>query len=200
MMDFIDFLKYGAIGISLALAVLSFRLLSKEQEKDVERPGFLKIIRVYMIFAMVLSIFFGVSEILVPFMHRNTKVTDIQTEIDTLDVCQRFVEQLNNCNNKLAEYDQGFYQNIIKLKKQLRLTPDGWTNLRFDPDSKAETFYLLTNIFKSLGYDYKNRTNKEMISEWESLKNNWTDDKLSYIFNSDITELIKIYLKTYEDN
>lgn len=67
MTDLLEFLAYGAIGIALALAILSYRLLSKEQEKQEVRPVMLKHIRHYFLFTMLLSVFFGVTEIIVQF-------------------------------------------------------------------------------------------------------------------------------------
>ena len=65
-MEFIDFLKYGAIGIALVLAILSFRLLSKEQEKEKADKLILNSIRNYMIFALVITFLFGFLEFFKP--------------------------------------------------------------------------------------------------------------------------------------
>lgn len=81
-MAFIEYLKYGAIGISLALAVLSYRLLSKEQDKGEERPAMLKSIRNYFILAIVLSVFFGSTEIVTKvFYHKNTEAESAILEL-----------------------------------------------------------------------------------------------------------------------
>lgn len=63
-MEFIDFLKYGAIGVSLALAILSYRLLSKEQDQPGVRLPMLNSIKWYFGFALLLSVFFGSAELL----------------------------------------------------------------------------------------------------------------------------------------
>ena len=63
-LNFIDFLAYGAIGIALALAILSYRLLSKEQQREEVREPMLKSIRNYFIMSIVLSLFFGTGEII----------------------------------------------------------------------------------------------------------------------------------------
>ncbi|WP_075590987.1 stage II sporulation protein M [Labilibacter marinus] len=227
-MEFLDFLKYGAIGISLALAILSYRLLSKEQEKDAERPAFLKSIKSYMFLTVFLSVFFGLIEVFIPskkYSKNNTHVDNIwnkhfqeyndstmkqkvrrindhinTAEVNPDEVCEQYMAQLEKCQNQLSEYDQGFYQNIIKLKKKLQSTPDSWTNLKFDTASKGETITLLKNIFISLGYDYHQLSNQQIISKYETTKSTWAEDRQAYIFNSDITELIKIYLRTYENN
>lgn len=63
-LNFIDFLAYGAIGIALALAILSYRLLSREQQKDQVREPMLKSIRNYFILSIILSLFFGTGEVI----------------------------------------------------------------------------------------------------------------------------------------
>lgn len=230
-MEFLDFLKYGAIGISLALAVLSYRLLSKEQEKDTERPAILKSIKTYMLLTLVLSLFFGLME-LVPKMTQTStesgedveqlwkqyfiqyndstpeqKLTRIRnflqqkiTETDTLEVCEKYLQQLEQCRAELASYDIGFYQNIIKLKRKIQSSPDGWINLRFDTESKSDLLNLLKATFNSLGYDCNKDNSEAIIAKWESTKKTWADKQLEYVFNSDVTELIRLYLKTYEGN
>jgi hypothetical protein len=52
----VNFLAYGAIGLGLALAILAYRLLAKEQQRDapVRRP-ILTAIYVFMGFALVLA-------------------------------------------------------------------------------------------------------------------------------------------------
>jgi hypothetical protein len=67
-MEYLEFLKYGAIGIALALAVLSYNLLSKEQDKPKIRPSMLKTIKTYFGLALGLSLFFGVLEVLPMFV------------------------------------------------------------------------------------------------------------------------------------
>lgn len=60
---FLEFLKYGAIGIAMVLVVLSYRLLSKEQEKEHVREPMLKSIRTYFLLALAMTLFFGITEI-----------------------------------------------------------------------------------------------------------------------------------------
>ena len=56
-LNFIDFLAYGAIGIALALAILAYRLLSREQKNEQVREPMLKAIRNYFVLSIVLSLF-----------------------------------------------------------------------------------------------------------------------------------------------
>ncbi|MCB0578679.1 MAG: hypothetical protein KDD10_05155 [Phaeodactylibacter sp.] len=57
-----NYLEYGAIGLCLALFILSYRSLSKEQEKDAPNESILKTIKLYMGLSLVLAVFFGVKE------------------------------------------------------------------------------------------------------------------------------------------
>lgn len=228
-MEFLDFLKYGAIGISLALALLSYRLLSKEQEKDAERPAMLKSIKTYMLLTLVLSVFFGAIE-LVPKMQTSHEDSDKTINhlwqdyfaqyndstprqklarirnflekpgirVDTLEVCEQYRQQLEQCRAELAAYDIGFYQNIVKLKRQIQTSPDGWINLRYETESKTDFIKLLKATFNSLGYDCNKDNNEAIVAKWESTKQTWADKQFEYVFNSDVTELIRLYLKTYE--
>ncbi len=61
-MDFVNFLSYGAIGISLALAILAYRLLTKVQNSQTERPAIIKQIKNFLWVAVFLSVFFGMME------------------------------------------------------------------------------------------------------------------------------------------
>ena len=63
-LNFIDFLAYGAIGIALALAILAYRLLSREQKNDQVREPMLRAIRNYFVLSIVLSLFFGTGEVI----------------------------------------------------------------------------------------------------------------------------------------
>jgi hypothetical protein len=57
------YLSYGAIGLGLALAVLAYKLLSREQERPADaRPTILRGAYVFMTFALVLAAGGFVSE------------------------------------------------------------------------------------------------------------------------------------------
>lgn len=81
---FLEFLKYGAIGIAMVLVVLSYRLLSKEQEKDVVREPMLKSIRTYFLLALAMTLFFGITEIVSLAMSSNISTSDTDTTKDEL--------------------------------------------------------------------------------------------------------------------
>lgn len=90
-LNFLDFLKYGALGIALALAILSYRLLSKEQDKDEVREPMLKSIRHYLFFAVVLSLFFGTVELLTEKQQGRN-----QCEIAVLDIWEKNFSHFND--------------------------------------------------------------------------------------------------------
>ncbi|XOV67126.1 MAG: hypothetical protein ACFHU9_16015 [Fluviicola sp.] len=83
---FLEFLTYGAIGIAMVLAVLSYRLLSKEQEKEHVREPMLKSIRNYFLLSIVLSLFFGATEITSSLIApAKTKTTDVtKNQLDAM--------------------------------------------------------------------------------------------------------------------
>ena len=227
-MELIDFLKYGAMGISLALAILSYRLLSKEQDKENVREPMLKSIKNYFILAVLLSVFFGVIEIVgkvflqgnkeqsaeideiwkanfnkLPDTTYKQKVKRISDNInsdsktDTAEVCSEIILELEKYKQLAAEYDKGFYQNIIKLRKSLTADPDGWINLDFQTARKSEIISSLKGILNSLGNNYDNLPDEEIVTKWKLLKRNWSNDKTGYVFLSDIPQIVKEYLKTY---
>ncbi|RMG77115.1 MAG: hypothetical protein D6714_20285 [Bacteroidetes bacterium] len=238
-MDYLAFLKYGALGISLALAILSFRLLSKEQDREEVRQPMLNSIKNYLYLAVFLSVFFGLSELANNFFSPQTETSDaglehlwndhfngfpdstfqqklerigahIQTDTpktDTAEICATLLETLENCRAELekcqsevADYGTGFYQNVIKLKKALSADPDGWTNLEWAPEKKTAIFEALREIFQRLGYNYADLTDKQLIAKWKLLKSKWTTEDLGYIFQSDISQIVREFLNKYEKN
>jgi len=54
-LDFYKILSYGAIGLGCILAFLSYRLLSREQEKERPRQRILTSIYLFMVFSLSLS-------------------------------------------------------------------------------------------------------------------------------------------------
>jgi hypothetical protein len=177
----LDFLAYGALGISLALAILAYRLLSKEQDKETVRPPILKAIRGYLIFAFTLSLFFGITEFLThirelkrpgkqieemwqqhfadsPDKNQAQKLARLQDALadyekySTLAAKNKELnEALKQCKSDLSELNKGFYNNIMKLRKAIDQDPDGWINITFNPDEKEALFHLLEQLFVSLG-------------------------------------------------
>lgn len=229
VMDITKFLKYGAIGISLALAFFSYRLLSKEQEKTIVREEMLKSIKIYMILAVFLSVFFGTLEFTskIFLSSENAIISNINeiwdrhfnstadlsigekiemidesldnptNVLDTLEICDQYLIKLKNCQDELDSFGKGFYQNLILLQKELKNDPNGWTNLKHNTSKKEKIFASLREIFLSLGNDFSDLSNDQLIEKWILLKSEWKDEKLEYIFQSDIAQVIRKYLDNY---
>lgn len=98
---FLEFLKYGAIGIAMVLAVLSYRLLSKEQEKENVREPMLKSIRNYFLLSIVLSLFFGITEITTVLI--TPSGTNSQVDITEEKVNSLYNRQLKDHGDKTLE-------------------------------------------------------------------------------------------------
>jgi hypothetical protein len=62
-LDVVDILRLGAIGLGFLLALMSYRLLAKEQTNKEARPAILGAIKTYMGFALILVLLATVSEI-----------------------------------------------------------------------------------------------------------------------------------------
>lgn len=58
----IDYLKYGALGLGLALAILTYRLLVKEQSQTRPRRNMLTAIYAFMFFSLALTFSGFISE------------------------------------------------------------------------------------------------------------------------------------------
>ena len=59
----LSYLSYGAIGIAMATAILSYRLLASEQKKATPNESILKMIKLFMGLTIFFSVFFGVVEL-----------------------------------------------------------------------------------------------------------------------------------------
>lgn len=80
-MELIDALKYGAIGLSAILFIVSSRLLIKEQNRENDaRQAILNMIKWFLTATFLLAIFFGALEFLNP-NKNNTTIEDAITEV-----------------------------------------------------------------------------------------------------------------------
>lgn len=205
-MEFLDFLKYGAIGISLALAILSYRLLSKEQDKSEVRIPILNSIKMYFLFALLLSVFFGSTEIVTtifgtkepktnqaieniwgshfrqfPDSTLAQKIDRISKSVvsggDTASVaCKEIAQELKKCKEELKNFDGGFYQNVIKLQNLLRKDSDNWINLGYQTENKQDVIHILKSLFGSMGENCDSLTDQEILEKWKSYKAKWSGD------------------------
>jgi hypothetical protein len=227
-MEFLDFLKYGAIGISLALAILSYRLLSKEQDKPEVRIPILNSIKTYFLLAVFLSVFFGSIEIITTTLGTKEPKTNVSIEKiwdahfsdfpdstlaqktdrisknikqnDASD-CKDIALELQNCKNELKNFDVGFYQNVIKLQNLIKKDADSWINLGYQTENKQDVIVILKELFRSLGENSDQSTDQEILQKWKSVKAKWTNDpeKMGYIFQSDIAQVVKLFLIKFSD-
>ncbi len=226
-MEFLDFLKYGAIGISLALAILSYRLLSKEQDKSEVRKPILNTIKIYFLFAVFLSVFFGVLEIFTSVMNQKESKSNLpidkvwETYFNTFpdstivqktnrianylseenDRFTNISEKYETCQKDLEKFDKGFYQNVIKLKNALKNDSDEWINIDYETENKTEVIDLLKGIFRSLGENYDSLTGKEIVEKWAIFKKEYSNNikKYTLIEISDITHIVRKYLEVQGD-
>lgn len=137
-----NYLAYGAIGFGLALAVLAFRLLSKEQARAGQpRASLLKSIYVFMLFALTLSTGGFINEYL---KGDASQIGALRIEIKAKD------GQLNDLQKKYdklrgdVDVSQAVMKNILDLKvgKVARLE-------RLDPNSN-EYFSIVNEIRSDL--------------------------------------------------
>lgn len=132
-LGFIDFLTYGAIGIALALSILSYQLLSKEQKRDDVRELMLKYIRTFFLLSITLSLFFGITEIIKAASSddqtgREKVIAEIwnaelntEKDITTYDKQLRIVEYIRKGKNQGAPQECDTRELEAKLKEQLDL-------------------------------------------------------------------------------
>jgi hypothetical protein len=71
----VDILRLGAIGLGFLLALMAYRLLAKEQAKEVPREAILLATRSYMLFAIVLVVVAAIAELIKP-MTTTTAISD----------------------------------------------------------------------------------------------------------------------------
>lgn len=227
-MDFLNYLQYGAIGIAMALAILTFRLLSKEQEREEVRENMMKAIKSFMVITVAVPVFFGVTELLnadkkykealdgiwqenfgsLPDSTLNQRINKINL---TLHKIQKEDNEIADCESDSLEAllkicqssndDAGneFYLDIIQLRKEIQKF-GGSVNLEFEPENKLQVFQLLGKIFNTLEIAIEDKTSKEgVLKEWKKLKASFTTKDGKYINNSDILGVVKKYVDLYAD-
>lgn len=142
---FLEFLKYGAIGIAMVLAVLSYRLLSKEQEKEHVREPMLKSIRNYFLLSIVLSLFFGATEIATLFIAPSTP-TDNKSKEEVTEIYTDYISETHKAKTyseklKWVKYyvrkgiDSTYDTNSLELKKRI-------SELEKELESAHHTVYM----------------------------------------------------------
>ncbi|MDF3868450.1 hypothetical protein P3W53_28605 [Pseudomonas denitrificans (nom. rej.)] len=140
MQGLASFLTYGAIGLGLALALLSYRLLRSEQAVERPRPGFLRAIYIYMCFSLVLVVGGLVGEHFKPDAAA-AKQLQVRAESQAKEI-EALKTQIADANNKLQR-SQLRIGDLMNLKSgKLRQLIDA----RTDPAREA----LLQSISEDL--------------------------------------------------
>lgn len=200
-MEFIDFLKYGAIGVSLALAILSYRLLSKEQDQPGVRLPMLNSIKWYFGFALLLSVFFGSAELL------SSKKN--QPETAAIDG----IWSVHFSENPDTTFEQRVNRIARNTGANMAAQSNEFEQLQANYDSLASVYVNLQNEFKVIlenqskngtGFygkvDLLNSLFNEHNRDWFYLK------ALTYLSENERVELLEaindllIALGTYSDN
>jgi len=140
----LNLLVYGTIGLSLALAILTFRLLRAEQTVAVPRRSILTAIYIYMIFTLLLGMIgftadvinknkdliylqAQVSELLGAVQFYKDNITKLQSVINKFDKLKHALELLNKVkgdkiNNwdSLDETDPPYLIMMREIRKDLK--------------------------------------------------------------------------------
>jgi len=140
----LNLLVYGTIGLSLALAILTFRLLRAEQTVAVPRRSILTAIYIYMIFTLLLGMIgftadvinknkdliylqAQVSELLGAVQFYKDNITKLQSVINKFDKLKHALELLNKVkgdkiNNwdSLDETDPSYLIMMREIRKDLK--------------------------------------------------------------------------------
>ena len=106
----INLLVYGTIGLSLALAILTFRLLRAEQTVAVPRRSILTAIYIYMIFTLLLGMIGFTAEII----NKNKDLIYLQAQVsELLGAVQFYKDNITKLQSVINKFD--------KLKHALEL-------------------------------------------------------------------------------
>lgn len=115
--NIVDILKIGLPGLVFLLAMLSYRLLSKEQEKPKPDPGILSAIRNFMCINVISAVVTLISPIVDHVLSRNVQTFEIESfEIEA--------KTANVERGKAAVCQYAGYANrylLVKDKKNLQL-------------------------------------------------------------------------------
>ena len=141
----INFLTYGTIGLSLALAILTFRLLRTEQTVAVPRRSSLTAIYIYMIFTLLLGLIGFTADII----NTNKDLIYLQTQVaELLGAVQFYKDNVSKLQSVINKFD--------KLKHALELLNkvkgDKITN--WDSLDETDPSYLL--MMREIRKDLKN--------------------------------------------
>jgi cytochrome bd-type quinol oxidase subunit 1 len=83
--DLSGILSYGVIGLGFLLALLAYRLLGREQQKETPRKSILIAIHVFMIFSVVLCLIGFGSEIAKATLPEPAAIAALKNKMDELE-------------------------------------------------------------------------------------------------------------------
>jgi hypothetical protein len=105
-----NLLVYGTIGLSLALAILTFRLLRAEQTVAVPRRSILTAIYIYMIFTLLLGMIGFTADVI----NKNKDLIYLQAQVsELLGAVQFYKDNISKLQSVINKFD--------KLKHALEL-------------------------------------------------------------------------------
>ena len=98
-----NLLTYGAIGLGLSLAILTYRLIQYEQTKPIPRSLIINTTYAYMILTIILSLTGFVSES----VNQKSEIKSIKEELKTLqDENNNLKITLNNLKNTNTKFEK----------------------------------------------------------------------------------------------
>jgi hypothetical protein len=142
----VTFLAYGAIGLGLALAILSFKLLRIEQTLPEPRPSVFRAIYAFMLMTVVLTALGFISE----YLDRSKELWRL---LDNMSQLNDTIDGMKKYANKLETVLKGF----DKMKYGIEIL----TSIKGDKLSRMDAKDFETNI-KSI--------KEELISINEAMK------------------------------
>lgn len=120
--DVTEILGYGAIGLGFLLALLAYRLLAKEQGKDVPNESILKAIKTYMLFAVVLVLIGATVQVIGPISSPSDSGSQESARLDFRDYFARArIDLAYAANPETSKF--GNLEELGKATVRLNLPP-----------------------------------------------------------------------------
>lgn len=131
-MELLDFLKYGAMGLGLGLALLAYYLLNKEQDRKPEpNKQMLNAIYFFMGFSLILAAFGFGTEVYTA----RAKANDIEEVTQAAN--KRIADSQNTSTEEIEKLKKAASKEIEELKVEV-MSKDKLSNAWQDKYSKTE--------------------------------------------------------------